>query len=310
MPTLILRNSKYLLSGRLLLSYRDTCLVCLVMLTGLQTLVADDKPTTASPSPLLKTFVDELVTITPGQGAFPKSFRMGSEKGSPNEKPVHEVTLAKPFAIARYEVPQNLYEHVMGKNPSKWKGPRNSAEMMTWQEANTFCERLTKLLRQENLIGEDELIRLPTEAEWEYCCRAGTETAYSFGDMAQRPGDIGKTASILDAYAWHTGNAAGNDPPVGALKPNPWGLYDMHGYLSEFVADHWHENYQSAPNDGSTWLRRTPAESKVEQHVIRGGSWRDAFPSLRSAARVSFDANERSDAVGFRCVKSSNSPKE
>ncbi|WP_166826774.1 formylglycine-generating enzyme family protein [Thalassoroseus pseudoceratinae] len=265
---------------------------------------ADEPAGRSKPTALLKTFTDELVSITPGQGKFPKSFRMGSEDGKPAERPVHEVTFSKPFAIGCYEVPQNLYEIVMGENPSRWKGPRNSVEMMSWQDANTFCNRLTKLLRQEKLIADNELIRLPTEAEWEYCCRAGTESAYSFGAFATKPGDVGKTASVLDAYGWHTGNAAGNDPPVGALKPNPWGLYDMHGYLAEFVADDWHENYQNAPVDGTAWATKKPTKSAATRKVIRSGSWRDAYPELRSAARQAFGQNEKSDAVGFRCVKS------
>ena len=116
---------------------------------------------------------------------------------------------------------------------------RNSAEMMTSTDALTFCDKLTQELRTRKLIAEDELIRLPSEAEWEYCCRAGTDTAYSFGEMAQAAGEDVKQnqASILDRYGWHTGNAAGNDPPVGALKPNAWGLYDVHGYLWEFTLD-------------------------------------------------------------------------
>ncbi len=276
---------------------------CIAVLAWTPMTLADESPDTK----LLKTFVDELVSITPGQGKFPKTFRMGSENGPASEQPAHAVTLTKPFAMSRYEVPQNLYQLVMDENPSRWKGPRNSAEMMTWQDANTFCERLTKRLRQEKLIGESDLIRLPTEAEWEYCCRAGTTTAYSFGESATRPGDAGKSASILDTYAWHTGNAAGNDPPVGALKPNPWGLYDMHGYLSEFVADNWHANYQEAPSDGSAWLEQSQPNPKTTQTVIRGGSWKDVYSGLRSAARKRFGQSDRDDAVGFRCVRSTRS---
>ena len=91
----------------------------------------------------------------------------------------------------------------------------------------------------------------PAKAEWEYCCRAGTTTKYSFGDEAQKPGDVTPKATLLGEYGWHTGNAAGNDPPVGALKPNPWGLYDMHGYLWEFTADGWNPDYKQAPQDGT-----------------------------------------------------------
>lgn len=250
---------------------------------------------------LLKTFADEFVEITPGRGKFPKSFQMGSERG-PNEQPVHEVTIGYDFAIAKYEVPQNLYEAVMGKNPSRWKGPRNSVEMMTIGEAREFCAKTTKLLREAELIEPTETIRLPTESEWEYCCRAGTTTAYSFGDAARTKDDAGKKASLLDPYAWHTGNAAGNDPPVGALKPNPWGLYDVHGYLWEFVSDDWKPDYEEAPTDGSARRRNL----KKYSHVVRGGSWKDRYDRLTSTAREKVETNTRDDAIGFRCVKVSS----
>jgi formylglycine-generating enzyme required for sulfatase activity len=190
----------------------------------------------------------------------------------------------------------------MGRNPSRWKGPRNSAEMMTWTEANEFCRRITLRLHEAGRIGPNEVIRLPSEAEWEYCCRAGTTTAYSFGEHATRPGDEGPQASLLDAYAWHTGNAAGNDPPVGALKPNSWGLYDMHGYLWEYTADDWHDIYTNAPADGSAWTGSSGESAPI---VLRGGSWKDAHPQLRSAARRPAPRDARNDAVGFRCVRAS-----
>lgn len=261
---------------------------------------------TGKDAALLQTFVDEFVTITPGTGKFPRSFEMGSLH-SEQEQPVHRVTLDRSFAIARYEVPQNLYEAVMGNNPSRWKGPRNSAEMMSWRDANEFCTRITRLLRDAKLIAADEVIRLPTEAEWEYCCRAGTTSAYSFGERATAADDTGHQASLLDPYAWHTGNAAGNDPKVGELMPNPWGLYDMHGYLWEYTADDWHESYADAPTDGSA---RRSADDDSRQKVVRGGSWKDPFPHLRCAARRPFDIDARDDAVGFRCVRArvSSSP--
>jgi formylglycine-generating enzyme required for sulfatase activity len=265
---------------------------------------AADPAQDARLTPLLKLFMDELVDVTPGEGKFPKSFRMGSESGGPTEQPVHEVTFTYSFAIARYEVPQNLYEAVMGINPSKWKGQRNAAEMMTFADAVQFCGKLTDLLQQHQLIGKDDVIRLPTEAEWEYCCRAGTKTAYSFGDEARKLEDTDKNAaSLLNAYGWHTGNAAGNDPPVGALKPNPWGLYDMHGYLWEFTLDDWSPNYEEAPTDGSA--RRVERDDAQPAHVVlRGGSWKNRYPELRSSARISFPRDRGDDAVGIRCVKS------
>jgi formylglycine-generating enzyme required for sulfatase activity len=246
---------------------------------------------------LLKTFVEELVEITPGEGKFPKSFQMGSEKGEMTERPVHKVTLKVKFSIAKYEVPQNLYEAVMGENPSKWKGKRNSVEMMTHGEAIQFCEKLTKLLHEQKLIAADERIRLPTEAEWENCCRAGTTTEYSFGDEATKEGDAGAKASLLDEYGWHTGNAAGNDPPVGAKKPNPWGLYDMHGYLWEFTSDEWTPDFTEGQKSDSTKI------------ALRSGSWKNKYPDLRSAARIGFPRDGRDDAVGFRCVKSKTNAK-
>ncbi|MBI1311258.1 SUMF1/EgtB/PvdO family nonheme iron enzyme [bacterium] len=249
---------------------------------------------------LLKTFVAEFVAITPGRETFPASFEMGSSDGPASERPRHRVTLSKPFAVARYEVTQNLYAAVMGSNPSQWKGPRNSAEMMTWSDAVAFCGKLTKLLREAGLIQSDEVIRLPTEAEWEYCCRAGTSTRYSFGDEAQQDGDTDTKATRLDEFAWHTGNAAGNDPPVGALKPNAWGLYDLHGYLWEFVEDEWFGDYSGAPADGSA---RTSDRSAVARHVVRGGSWRERFGRLTSAARMPVTEEFRRDDVGFRCVR-------
>ncbi|MHC4875200.1 MAG: formylglycine-generating enzyme family protein [Planctomycetota bacterium] len=249
---------------------------------------------------LLKTFVTEFVEITPGKGRFPAKFQMGSNDGPQSERPAHTVKLSKPFSIARYEVTQNLYAAVMGNNPSRWKGPRNSAEMFTWAQAVSFCEKTTLQLREMDLLGDDEVIRLPTEAEWEYCCRAGSTTRYSFGDQARKDGDADARATLLDPYAWHTGNAAGNDPPVGALKPNAWGLYDMHGYLWEFVEDEWSGDYQGAPADGTA---RESKDASAARYVVRGGSWRERFDRLTSSARMPVTSDFRRDDVGFRCVR-------
>ena len=248
---------------------------------------------------LLKTFDAELVSITPGEKGFPDSFVMGTEKSSASEQPAHRVTFTDRFSISKYEVPQNLYEAVMGNNPSKWKGPRNSVEMFSFDDAQEFCTKITVLLRDAELLARDEEIRLPTEAEWEYCCRAGTNTAYSFGDSAAKPGDKDTKTSLLDEFAWHTGNAAGNDPPIGAKQPNAWGLYDMHGYLWEFVSDPWHETYAGAPVDGSRWT----SNEKLPRRTLRSGSWKDRPEALRSAHRRPFDADAKDDAVGIRCVK-------
>ena len=238
--------------------------------------------------PLLKTFREEFVLITPGKGDFPASFMMGSDAGESAEQPAHRVTLTYSFHIARYEVPQNLWEAVMGGNPSRWKGPRNSVEELSFDEAEAFCQKVTRLMRAANLIAADEVIRLPSEAEWEYAARAGTTTRYSFGD----------DASQLGEYGWFHGNAAGNDPPVGAKKPNAWKLYDVHGYLWEWCRDAWHADYRSAPSDGSAWL----AGGDADRRVLRSGSWKDRAERLTSTARRAAEKNLRDDAVGLRCV--------
>jgi formylglycine-generating enzyme required for sulfatase activity len=237
---------------------------------------------------LLTVFRKEFVAITPGEGKFPKSFMMGRKDGSDSEHPVHKVSFDYNFQIAKYEVPQNLWEGVMGSNPSKWKGPRNSVEMLSVDEAAEFCKKATELMRAAKLIEPKQVIRLPSESEWEYVARAGTTTVYSFGDDVAKLGD----------YAWSTHNASGNDPPVGAKKPNAWGLYDIHGYLWEWCVDHWHESYAEAPADGSP---RTEG-GDANRRILRGGSWKDKADRLTSSFRFPAPRDTRDDAVGLRCV--------
>jgi len=247
---------------------------------------AAEEPT-AEQLRVLKTFRSEFVNITPGKGRYPASFTMGDDRGPASQRPAHRVTFKYDFAIAKYEVWQDLYQAVMGENPSRWKGRRNSVDRVLFPKAQEFCRRATKLMRQAKLIADDEVIRLPSETEWEYACRAGTDTAYSFGDD---PKQLGK-------FAWYTGNAAGNDPAVGAKAPNPWGLYDIHGYLWEWCADGWHENYKGAPADGSA----RPV-GKDKRRVLRSGSWKDPPPRLASRFRRGAEPSLRDDAVGLRCV--------
>lgn len=207
---------------------------------------------TTDPTPtqfqLLRTFREEFVSVTPA-----------------------DKTLS-PFFIGKYEVPQNLWQAVMGGNPSRWKGPRNSVEMLSFAEANEFCQQATALMRAARLIEPTQTVRLPTDREWELAARAGTATKYSFGD------DAGK----LGEYGWFNGNAAGNDPPVGAKKPNPWGLYDVHGYLWEWV--------------------EVPSSDNSGKGIVRGGSWKDGAEELVSRSRQIVDPGLRDDAVGLRCV--------
>lgn len=260
----------------------------LLVLAGLAFAAEPNAPPDGEELALLKTFRDEFVELTPGKDPFPQSFSMGSD-ASPAEQPRHQVSL-KPFAIARYEVPQNLWQAVMGANPSRWKGPRNSVEMFSWDEAAEFCRRATERLRAAKLIDAKQMVRLPSEAEWEYAAKAGTTSRYSFGDGV----------ADLDAHAWSTRNAAGNDPAVGVLKPNPWELYDVHGYLWEWCADNWHDDYRGAPADGSAWT----SGGDPERRVLRGGSWKDLAEQLTSTYRRSADRTTKDDAVGLRCVLS------
>lgn len=237
---------------------------------------------------ILKTFAEEFVELTPGVGKHPASFTMGSADGPASEGPSVQVTFASPFALARYETTQELYEAVIGRNPSRWKGHRHAVERVSWDDANEFCRIATSELRKLKLIGADELIRLPSEAEWEYACRAGTISRFSFGPDAES----------LDRFGWHSGNSKGNDPPVGSKKPNPWGFFDMHGYVWEWCADAWAPTHLGASTAGM------PREMKAaKERVLRGGSWADDPDLARSASRRGRTPDFRSDAVGFRCVR-------
>jgi gluconolactonase len=257
-----------------------------VLLTALVALAFAADP--AADRELLKRFHSEFVAIAPGHNDYPGTFAMGGPDGAPKSQlPRHDVGPVFAFSMAKYEVPQNLWQAVMGSNPSRWKGKRNSVEMVSFADAEEFCKKVTERLREAKLINAEQYVRLPSEAEWEYCCRAGETTLYSFGDDATK----------LDDFAWHTGNAAGNDPAVGAKKPNGWGLYDMHGYLSEWCSDNWHDDYVDAPTDGTPWLTKG-----AKQRVLRGGSWKDKASELTCAARRAGHEELKDDAIGLRCV--------
>ena len=238
---------------------------------------------------LLKIFHDEFLHLRPGAGRGPADFHMGRDDGESFEGPRHLVAM-KPFAIARYEVPQNLWQAVMGNNPSRWKGPRNSVEMVSYDDAKDFCRAVTQKMREAKLLTARQEVRLPSEAQWEYAARAGTNTLYSFGNAVD----------LLDSHAWSARNAAGNDPPVGAKRPNAWIMYDVHGYLWEWCADAWHDTYDGAPADGSVWEADDPDAKPAR--VLRGGSWKDPAERLTSSYRRPGAPAVGDDAIGLRPV--------
>jgi formylglycine-generating enzyme required for sulfatase activity len=223
----------------------------------------------------------KLVLISPG------TFMMGSpdsEQGRESkEGPQHEVAISKPFYMGVTEVTQAQYEAVMGTNPSKFKGPTNPVDSVIWDEAVLFCRKLSE--------KTGKTFRLPTEAEWEYACRAGTKTRFSFGD----------SESVLGDYAWWQSNSGGKAHPVGQKKPNPWGLYDMHGNVWEWCADWWGP-YPKGPITDPFG----PATASGYR-VLRGGSWLNGDSGrFRCAFRDSYEYRAptlRGSYDGFRCAR-------
>jgi formylglycine-generating enzyme required for sulfatase activity len=200
----------------------------------------------------------EFVLIRAGE------FQMGAPDGDKDEQPVHTVRISKPFYLGQYEITQAQWQAVMENNPSRFTGdPTRPVENVSWEDVQDFIRRL-------NAKESGVTYRLPTEAEWEYEARAGTTTAYSFGN------DQGQ----LSQYAWYGATSGSQTQPVGKLRPNAWGLYDMHGNVWEWVQD-WYGPYTAAaavdPAGPSSGSRR----------VFRGGAWLSAAGGCRSASRYS-----------------------
>jgi formylglycine-generating enzyme required for sulfatase activity len=253
----------------------------------------------------------KLVLIPPGE------FMMGSPKELieeelktpdvdpwykehlPSEGPRHQVRITRPFCLGMYEVTQDEYQRVMGKNPSAFCATGNSkdavagqetkrfpVEQVSWDEAAEFCRKLSEM-------SEERAARrrycLPTEAQWEYACRAGSQTQWHFGDEKPR----------LWEYGWFNENAGDKTHCVGQLKANPFGLFDMYGNVWEFCADWWYDKYYAiTPEDDPTG---SPAGSR---RVRRGGSWTWTVPAgrCRSANRDSFTPGDNWADLGFRAA--------
>jgi len=218
----------------------------------------------------------EFVLIEPG------TFLMGSpedELGRWDDEALHEVTITKPFLMQTTPVTQEQWEAVMGNKPSFFKGDNLPVESVSWRNIQYFIQLL-------NERGEGTY-RLPTEAEWEYCCRAGTDTPFGIDNGY----DLDKTLANIDGD-----EATGKPTPVKSFAPNAWGLYDMHGNVWEWCQDRYGEYPSSAVSD--------PQGAKSNSHrVARGGSWYFRARSARSASRRSNSPGYRHHGLGFRLVK-------
>jgi formylglycine-generating enzyme required for sulfatase activity len=240
----------------------------------------------------------EMVLIPAG------SFEMGSRQGREDERPSHKVMIDA-FLIDKYEVTQEEYEKLGAieafPNPSHFKGAKLPVEQVKYLDAARFCNARSKLEGLEECYDDSGVChfdkngyRLPTEAEWEYACRAGTDGDYSFGSETRYLGD----------YGWFADNAGKKTHPVGQKKPNHWGLYDMHGNVAEWCHDVYDKNYyQGSPQANP----RGPA-GEGKEYVLRGGSWKSTTEALRSCYRLGevpgfSDACLARDAIGFRCVR-------
>jgi len=226
------------------------------------------------------------------------SYTMGSpprEEGRlPNEGDTTRVNLTKGFWAGTFEVDQAAYREVMGKNPSGFAGARLPVDTVTWEEASAFCLLLTSTERKAGRLPEGYVFRLPTEAEWEYAARAGTETPFHFGQQADAtmgnfrgvyPRDLDGGQRVSDSYGTE---------PVGSYASNAFGLYDVHGNVSEWTLD----AYNGRLPGGS--LVDPDPRTGGRRYTLRGGSWEDFAVRVRSAARVDARMDTESNAIGFR----------
>ena len=221
---------------------------------------------------------------------------MGSpadEKGrGPDEGPQTVVTISRGFWMSKYETTQAQYERIMGTNPSKFTGdPKRPVEMVSWTSASLYCEKLTAHERAAGRLPSKPagyVYRLPTEAEWEYCCRAGTTNRFEYGDDPDY-------AQLVN-YAWFSSNSDGQTHPAGVGKPNAWGLYDMHGNVWEWCLD-WKG---TAYSGGFSTDPKGASAGSIR--VYRGGSYSSSDRQCRTACRGGVEPDATSDVIGIRTV--------
>ncbi|MEO5363048.1 MAG: formylglycine-generating enzyme family protein [Magnetococcus sp. DMHC-8] len=221
----------------------------------------------------------ELVLIP--SGSFMMGAEIASRSVSNDEIPQHKITISQPFYLGKYEVTQSQWMAVMDRNPSKFIGPMLPVDSVSWVDVQAFIQRL-------NAKEGSDSYRLPTEAEWEYAARAGTNTPWYWGNSADE----------VDQYAWYNGNSDKQTHPVGQLRPNAWGLHDMLGNVWEWVSDRHDSKYYArsppvdptGPGTGSAW-------------VCRGGGWSYGPRALRAANRIGQPPEFRDANMGFRLVR-------
>jgi len=218
----------------------------------------------------------EMKRIMPGE------FMMGSNENE-QEQPIHLVQMLEPFYIGMFPITQIQWEAVMGSNPSRCRHCSNlPVEQVTWFDAQEFCSKLSEIVGRQ--------MRLPSEAEWEYACRAGTSTKYWFGDeISSKEANFDASIRSPEDFFRLTerDESKRTTTPVDQFRPNPWGIYDMHGNVEEWCQDSWHGTYLGAPRDGRAWID----QSEPVEHVARGGAAYTIAGACRSAARRQQRAN-------------------
>jgi len=250
---------------------------------------------TPPPPPVITT--DSGIEMVSVPGGW---LEMGNESGELDERPVHRAWIS-PFLLDRYEVTQESYGRFPMPDPSHFKSPQNPCDQINWRDAAEHCNRrsqaegLTPCYDEETWRCDFQAngYRLPTEAEWEYACRATTKTTYCFGDGE----------NLLESHAWFKTNAGDRTHPVGQKKTNPWGFHDMHGNVAEWCNDFFQEDYYASSPD-----RDPEGPSQGKERVVRGGSWASTpnacRSSYRSGASSIDDTCLADDTIGFRCARS------
>ena len=223
-----------------------------------------------------------LVFIPAGEFMMGSPENEGGRHCDGREGPVHKVRITKPFYIGKYEVTQTEWLAVMNANPSKFKDDRSPVDQVSWNH----CQDLIKKLNSAFRVPRSGLqFSLPTEAQWEYACRAGSRTRFYWGDDEARSGE----------HVWSVENAEGRTHPVGQKQSNAWCIHDMPGNVNEWCQDRWHGNYAGAPSDGSAWTARGD-----HRRVLRGQPYISPAVAMRSAYRGAHDPGHVMDCYGCR----------